>query len=505
MNEQPPSVAATLGPSSKPDPGDPAEAPILPAWFYWWLLVSWPLLLVAPTGPFLYLFIAVACCYYAASFLGQVERTVLLFVVLTPTVGLAPWIFRLLPAMNFDTFAILSLAAAAVICKGRQTQPAPPNPLIAPVVFLVSLMTFGAGWSFFTGAAQTHSWVGGWETMDSYLLFSKLKNICLVMFLGPIAFRLLRSADHLKHAIYLIAWSTSLVAMEAMWAMWHVIVTGSAGPAFRAETFVYDEPNRLGGFLTLMVIIFASLALAGKLSLNQRVVYTGTLVLAGAALLFTFSRTAWAGAFAGLTFLGVTRGARLMVVLLVVALTASYWIPESVFKRVDDTFRESSTPMDDGVELEGSAEGRIKQWSNMPRMFIRAPLIGNGFWSFPRLFGVITDSGAARAAHSSIIRMTVEHGLAGIAAYLWLLWTMASGARRVKARSSDPVLVALAPGMVAALVALMVMDCAHNHFYSSSVMWYVWILGGGIVRMAWIVSQQPKPQRIVAAPRSGAR
>jgi O-antigen ligase len=289
---------------------------------------------------------------------------------------------------------------------------------------------------------------------------------------------------------------TLLVCLDAIWELRLEILAGTLGGKHRAMGLIALQPNLFGGFLALMLAVLVPTTLEGRLASVPRAFFAGTLVVAAVTLMLTFSRGAWIALGAALAYLAAFRSLKLLALLLVLAATASVWVPDAVVDRAAATIERGDDPAE--TEFEPSAGTRIEQWRALPRMWVRAPLLGYGFKSFQELWGEVGPTGVPRSAHSSIIEFAVEEGLLGILAYAWLVWMLVRSGRSAARQQDDPFVRSLATGVVAAAICLVFLDASGTRFRNQGVMIYLWILSGSLARLGWTPSpaEVTRPARI---------
>lgn len=461
---------------------------VLPSGLYWFLAAAAAILLVAPDSPAPYAVAAVLWILFFAAYTVAPERTLLLYIVLAPTAALIPDSFRLVPGLNFDTLVIPALAGAVMQVRRDADEPQ-HNVLFAPVVYFVLVMLFSAVFSFLLGRAGEFTAESGWVLFGPFDLFKSLKSIILFPFLGPIAFRLLRTKEQVRSAVYLIVGATAFIAAAGLM---NVRSKGYIAAWARAINFWCDQPNLLGGFLALMLVTMTSFVLSGVRG-KARLFLLFALVVTGAALVLTFSRGAWLATFAGLGYLGLTRGLRTGVTLAALALVAAFFIPQVALDRMSSVFEKETNAFTTRTELDFPVRVRANQWKDLPRMWSLAPILGHGFKSFQKV--ALPLEGKRFSAHSSIIALTAEQGLLGLTAYGWILWVFVRSGRWLRRHTDDPFLGSLAAGLIGSAGCLVLLDSSGEMFFNSRGMAYMWILAGAVARLSRITSpatEQPR-------------
>jgi O-antigen ligase len=480
------------------------EHPGLPRWFFVLLTVALVSAIALPYPPVKYLLLAIFGFVYLSFYRDHPERTLFVFVLGMPVLDLVPPGLLRLPGLNPETLVIVTLAAAAITSRKMQPQPPVANTFTPPILYYIGILCFSALHTLFSG--DTGAVIGGeWVGLSWWDLFSTVKNQVTFAFLAPIAFRLLWTPERVRHAVNLIALTTMLVSIHALFTVRGELMSGHLLAGNRASGLVAGQPNLFGGFLAMMIAIFLPLAIGKNASRRERIFYLATLGSSGLALLLTLSRGSWLALIAGILFIALYRGARIVIFLIVVAASSPLWLPQEVVDRVMVTTERMETS--DDPELDESAQVRVEQWKALPAMFGESPLWGHGYLSFHRVWARHGPTGQPKSAHSSIIEFATQQGLLGIAAYCWLLGTMALAGWRVWRRHPDPFLRDLAPALIAALICLVVLDCSGTRFRSREVMAFIWILGGGIARMAVEVpaNASEKPVRRRRGPSIPAR
>jgi O-antigen ligase len=207
------------------------------------------------------------------------------------------------------------------------------------------------------------------------------------------------------------------------------------------------------------------------------------MVVAATALMLTFSRGSWLALLAAAGLLALLYGPRAFAFVLVASVVVALVLPERVTDKINTTFKEEERFADENVELDNSTQGRLDRWRQLPGHWLEAPCFGHGFQSYARVSGRIGRYGEARGAHSTIIALLVDQGLFGFIGYVWLMWLLFRGAWWNAHNADDAYTRALGLGFVCVVFALILLDLTGARFRDMSVMAYVWVLGGGLVRL----------------------
>ena len=226
----------------------------------------------------------------------------------------------------------------------------------------------------------------------------------------------------------------------------------------RAEG-VFNQPNELGTFSAVALLVAAGMALGGTTRGSRRLAAAAMAVI-GLPLVFSLSRGSWIGAAAGLATLVVMLPAarRLLlsvgVPLLLLGLAIGSFAPSAPEVRVVSERAQSilgeRNPYDDRPHI----------WAEGRRQALIDPWTGQGPGSFPVVAarsGSETVSFHPEHAHNLLLTFAAESGLPAAALFLGMAAAVAGVVRRAHrlARAAGRVRdSALIAGLTAALVAV---------------------------------------------------
>jgi O-antigen ligase len=262
-------------------------------------------------------------------------------------------------------------------------------------------------------------------------------------------------------------------SMEAPgWVGWMFKVNLSACRAtypFRAKGF-FSIYMTLGGSLMIALPLLLSLSISGPR--RRRAWLLAPAVLALVALALTHVRGAWLGF------------AVAFVVLLVLTRRIAPVLPVALAVLVAVATSSGVTPrllsiVDPGDPTAGE---RLYFWDAGIRMVKTAPLLGLGPGGVKRYYPDYKHPKATRARtghlHSNVFQIGAEHGLLGVAAWLWIWLGFFVGASRIyrhlpRARVDERALVA---GSLAAVVGFLVAGLFEYNFGDSEVIDLLWVV-----------------------------
>jgi hypothetical protein len=233
----------------------------------------------------------------------------------------------------------------------------------------------------------------------------------------------------------------------------------------------YGEPNTFGGYLVFMLAILLGLALTAK-TLPTRARWLALAGLTAIPLLYTLSRTSWFAALPMLLTLILLSRRRLVLMVAVgcVIIAGSVVFPKQVVERYNYTFHTQGDRGDfqlGNTRFDTSTSARVESWRYGMRGWMQRPLLGYGVTGFAFM-------------DAQYVRVLVEAGLVGLAAFLWLLWRILRTAWDTYQRTVGTPFEGLALGYLAGFVAMIAHCIGANTFIIVRIMEPFWFLTGAI-------------------------
>jgi len=241
-------------------------------------------------------------------------------------------------------------------------------------------------------------------------------------------------------------------------------------------------PGELAGYL-IVYLPFAYAIAAGEPRPLRALARAG-LILAAAAFVLTFSRAGWAGMAAAIAFFVFVqqgrRGVRYAIAIVGIAIVALGFV-----------FNSHHDPSENFT--------RLSIWQAALAMIARFPVTGAGPFEFSTVYGLVRLPDAeptAFHAHSFLLTVAAEAGLAGVAAVLFGWWRFVAVFRdRLQNRAAPRTLaLAIAAGLVGTWVQGLI-DTV------SVVLFALWL---PFMALA-LAALAPEPAGTPAATRSSAR
>jgi O-antigen ligase len=233
----------------------------------------------------------------------------------------------------------------------------------------------------------------------------------------------------------------------------------------------HGEPNTLGGYLVFIIALMLGLVVT---SARHRFILLVSIGLLSVPLVYTLSRSSYlAVAPAVLTVFLMARKpwyiAAVLILLLLVLLAPSRFLPQAVMNRIEFTVKQESK---EGVILLGrrvdtSTSARIASFTYAVGAFQQKPVFGWGVTGW-------------RFIDSQYFRTLVETGLFGFSMFLFLIYRIWREGLHTWAffRDKDDFCYGLSCGFVGGLVGLLVHAIGANTFIIVRVMEPFWLLCG---------------------------
>lgn len=256
-------------------------------------------------------------------------------------------------------------------------------------------------------------------------------------------------------------------------------------PDFSRATALFMDPNHLGNFLVVGVLL--ALGDAARVRGLRRLTRLGVVVLGGIAVFFSHSVSSWVGLVTSLlVFTTLRRGwlhagiAGSLVLLLGLLTGASTQLLPDLDA---DTVSKLSSLAAGDSSLDGPFGIRVALAGVATRMFWMSPLVGLGYGAFQA--HLATDEVAMQLtrnitySHNSYLLVLAELGILGMVLLLGILAAHARVLLRL-ARDPDPEYRALGAALCAGLLACLIFEATYGSLLYNGTLWTVMGLGLGI-------------------------
>jgi hypothetical protein len=246
------------------------------------------------------------------------------------------------------------------------------------------------------------------------------------------------------------------------------------------------EPNTLGGYLVLILSIVAGLFLTTE-SRRNKVLLLLFIFLIIIPLLGTQSRSSYLSIIPMYFSLIVLSEKKLGIIIALTILIGlgPFFMPSVVKKRMLETFTQPEVVGQIQVgraKLDTSTSSRIYAWRNViTEYWVKHPILGYGVGGHPFF----------DAQYPLVL---VETGILGMAAFLWLIYSLFTNALETYRKSKDRFCKGLTLGFIAGLIAMLTHAIGSNTFIIVRIMEPFWFLAG-IVMMLPVIEMQEQQER----------
>jgi len=344
-----------------------------------------------------------------------------------------------------DPAALVSLAFLGAGTVWYLAQPADSRPKASPLVAPLALLAIVGALSTLAAANP------GPGIVDAVKLLT-------VVFILLVLNELLR--DDQDARLILFAVFLSALIPVAVGAVQYLTGSGfhfSGGFARVRGTF--NHPNPFAIYLTTLLIMGG--AIFRFVRQRFRVPFGLLLAACGVMLVLTYTRSAWIATVAGLLVVGGLQGKRTIMFVGLATVVVALFVP-SVAARFADLEQTSTATGQAGNSL----VWRFEYWKQAIELN-RKPVLGIG------LSAVRIEGSEEKAPHNDFIRVYVETGALGLAAYLWFLARAAGVALRGLRETEEGPFHGLVVGFTGVFVAFCILSIVSNVITQLVIFWYV--------------------------------
>lgn len=242
---------------------------------------------------------------------------------------------------------------------------------------------------------------------------------------------------------------------------------GRVTAPFEGET---GEPNTLGGYLVFMGAIAAGF-LAKTENLRTKHLLIVVLVAVIPPFIFTQSRSSYLAFIPAFLALGLMVEKRLIFVgLILISLALSpFFLPAEVKNRISFTFTQREHPGQHvtvgNVRLDTSTSARLRGWKDALNAWTKQPVLGYGVTGW-------------RFIDAQFPRVLVETGVIGLAAFIFLLYSIFKLTLTNLKELKTPYLQGLTIGFLAGYTGLLFHAIGANTFIIVRIMEPFWFFAG---------------------------
>lgn len=415
---------------------------------------------------------AVCCCISLPIMLLALAGAIFIIAVLWKT-EIGVFIFVPLSPI-LPTMALVGVIALTLVSYGLHLAfDKKASYKITPFTLLIALFLFLAAFSAFTSIAG----LGSIKVFMVYAVFTIAFTLVVNTIKDKKQFKILLAAFAVSAfvvALYGVIQNFTLVQTTQSWVDSEMFED--------IKTRVYstlDNPNVLGQFLILSAPLTFALMMGSKRMLTK-VIYAVMFAVAGACLLFTWSRAAWVGVVLALGIILLKKDNRFLGICVALLVLAPFILPESILQRITSI----------GNTGDSSTSYRISVWIAsiyMVRDFFFTG-IGLGTDAFSLMYRNYALGGASFAlhAHNFYLQWVADMGIFGLIVFVLIVLTCFKCISSIKTDSRIIKYTGFA--IAGSLVGYLFQGIAETMWYNYHMILIFWIF----MAFAYIASSNSK-------------
>ncbi len=259
----------------------------------------------------------------------------------------------------------------------------------------------------------------------------------------------------------------------------YILTRAVSGGAIERSQGLFGQANYAASFFAYYLPIIASVAMIKKYWFSNLFLIVSLLV-GTVACVMTFGRGGLLAAGVAFVVLAVLKRSKKLILILVLGAMIISTDP-TIRARFSETTSNSTSKE---VELDDSSGARLIAWEKAIDLASKRPLIGYGFLSFRHIAHPLDREAAARFGHGRMdvhnghLNTLVSGGLIGSLALYGQFLGIIFWCYRITKASSNPFCIALAQGIIASVVAIMVVNMFGTRLYDRQLVGYFWMFLG---------------------------
>ena len=460
--------------------------------------------------PILFLTVWVGSCLIIGALLGFHSESVVPVLIALVVTG-----FLVFIATPFAFYAMLVCwpFSFRYILPAQTEVQTPTEPLLGMLVFtfavkqLLDSVLMGRKSVFRDDAQNRARFPLGWPvlfyafaiilpTFSSPQLYVSAKGVfrtVIYMMLSFVTYQVIRNRQDLRY-LFVATFPSAAAAV-----VWTSIILIYRIDQWQWTSAYYGSPftnyTSYGAFTSVFLLIILSCLLSGRISYD-RVLWSGMLLIFGVGFLLCFSRGVWIAMIMGVGFLfwQLGRGEhhkKLLFVgavgLLGLAIVTIPGVSELIRERISTIFDFQFA----------SNRSRLLRWGQAVLMFLRHPIIGNGYGAFAiyyeedtALVGEYTAQ-FQLDAHSEYLQVLAELGIVGFVAWMWVIIRFFRYGLRALRQIEEPFYRSLIVGLMAAQFSMLVLFIVFTLPTSDELAVPFWLIYGLLPAVVQMANRRP--------------
>ncbi len=335
------------------------------------------------------------------------------------------------------------------------------SPISKPLLFYVMVSIISTVVGVYAG------WVEG--TRAFFYALKELEYFIL--------FLVILNSLFLERDLMVTAWAIILLSMANNVYSFFQIATGNFKGLYGVALIGEDSPFGIGGYLSMCFLLSISLISSGFLRAIKSNFLKGMVLVNTFAcmfsLIYTGSRAFIYGTTAAfLAFLLVRRERRVLVFLLFIIVVVSvFYYNSTVSPELPDQRPILERILSLGKARESYLDRLERAYRPVVAMLSRNPITGFGK-------SILGYKGMPTEAHNSVLRVLLEVGILGLAAFIWLIAEIIRMSARILRRDASPIINAVSMTCLLSTVSIIVASLVQDAFTPVKVNEMYWIIVG---------------------------
>lgn len=320
-----------------------------------------------------------------------------------------------------------------------------------------------------------------------FLSITEFIRLLSIFSLYILCFALISNNDDLIKLLKIIIFSAMIPSCIAYWQF--ITKTGLVLPYEGIYNRVYGtfgHPSPFAFFLLIPISLGLFFFLAGNKRKVENIFLLILSFLYAIPLILTFTRGAWFSLFLILFIIGIFKFRKFLLIIIILGLLTYFFIPliHARIYSLTDFSRYSSI------------EWRLNLWKDLISLSKENIYFGQGLGTAQIIsYGKLSYLSEPTFSHNDYLKILFENGIAGVALYLLLLFSVLGYLIKFYFQISNKNLKTLLVFILALTLSLFLASLTDNILRSTALMWAYWALLGSLFS---ILLKQKQSEKILS-------
>lgn len=195
-------------------------------------------------------------------------------------------------------------------------------------------------------------------------------------------------------------------------------------------------------------------------TLAARILLFSYLGLCGGLLFFTLTKGAWLAVVGcGVVYMFMMKSVKPVVAALLIALLLgiAFW-----------------NPLATRIKYGFAQQNRMEAWKHMIDVGVQKPILGHGFGTTLDIAERIEEHSYRMVPHNDFVRIFVELGVVGLAAFFYFLYSALREGYEIFRRAETRTARSMAAAFLGLFAGYIVASCVDNQLMNISLLWPMW-------------------------------